>query len=155
MSPRSSGKAEQPRDRRQRGPQVRPEIPEPEPSPLHPRAAAGVVVALLVLWCLTFAPQLSGRSTFVRGDAGQFTAFSEFSPAEGRQSHRRTLWNRYVSLGLPAGGSLADGRPQWLPGPLLDGWDALTQTPGGNPVGPHRGCGSGAPPAREDRKEPT
>src|ERR1051326_7101804 len=135
MSPRSSGKAEQPRDRRQRGPQVRPEIPEPEPSPLHPRAAAGVVVALLVLWCLTFAPQLSGRSTFVRGDAGQFTAFSEFSPAEWRQFPGRSFGNPYVFLGLPAVASLADGRPQWLPGPLLDGWDALTHTRGGSPLG--------------------
>ena len=74
-------------------------------------------MALLVLWCLTFAPQLSGRSTFVRGDAGQFTAFSEFSHAEWRQFHRRTFWNPYVFLGLPAVASLADGRPQWLPGP--------------------------------------
>src|ERR1043166_3833863 len=123
MSPRSSGKAEQPRDRRERRPQVRPEIPEPEPSPLHARAAAGVVVALLVLWCLTFAPQLSGRSTFVRGDAGQFTAFSEFSRAEWRQFHRRTFWNPYVFLGLPAVASLADRRPQRLPRPRLGGWD--------------------------------
>src|SRR5438046_3261574 len=122
MSPRSSGKAEQARPRRERKPQVRPEIPEPEPSPLTRRAAAVVFVALLAVWCLTFAPQLAGRPTFVRGDAGQFTAFSEFSRAEWQQSHRRTFWNPYVFLGLPSVASLADGRPQWLPGPLLDGW---------------------------------
>ncbi len=136
MSPRSSGKAEQARHRPERRPQVRPEIPEPDPSPLSPRAAAGVVVALLAVWCLTFAPQLTGRATFVRGDAGQFSAFSEFSRAEWRQFHRRTFWNPYVFLGLPSVASLADGRPQWLPGPLLDGWDALTRTRGGSPLGP-------------------
>src|SRR5262245_47429061 len=93
--------------------------------PLAPRGRAGVIAALVVLWLALFLPVLGAQSTFVRGDAGRYTVFAEFSRERFAMSGERTFWNPYVFLGLPTVGSLADPRPQWLPAPLLHAWDAL------------------------------
>src|SRR5262249_2504653 len=70
----------------------------------------------------------------VRGDAGRYTVFAEFSRARFDATGERTFWNPYVFTGLPTVGSLADPRPQWLPTPLLHAWDALTRTDAGTPL---------------------
>lgn len=103
---------------------------------LAPRAAWAVVLALVAIWLLLFAPQLDGRRTFVRGDAGRYSAFADFSRARFESTGKRTFWNPYVFMGLPTAGSLADARPQWLPDPLLRTWDAATRTDGGAPLWP-------------------
>src|SRR5262252_7331562 len=100
------------------------------------RATSGVIATLAGVWLLLFAPVLDGRHTFVRGDAGRYTAFAEFSRARFAATGELTFWNPYVFTGLPTAGSLADPRPQWLPGPLLRAWDALTGTDAGTPLWP-------------------
>lgn len=74
---------------------------------------------------MLFLPQLVGK-VFTLGDAAAYRAFAEFSRARFAAGQGATHWNPYVFLGLPASASLADPRPQWLPGPLLAAWDALT-----------------------------
>jgi hypothetical protein len=123
--------------------------PPPPPiatvAPLPARSAAVVVAALVVLWLVLFVPVLDGHSTFVRGDAGRYTVFAEFSRERFAATGERTFWNPYVFLGLPTVGSLADPRPQWLPGPLLHAWDALTRTDAGSPLWlPLAACLAGA-----------
>ena len=88
----------------------------------------------MALWLVIFLPVLGGQRTYVRGDAGRYTAFAEFSRERFASTGERTFWNPYVFLGLPTVGSLADARPQWLPGPLLRAWDALTRTDAGTPL---------------------
>lgn len=90
-----------------------------------PAWAASLVIALT--WAAMFAPQLFAARVFALGDAGQYTAFADFSRERWQQHHERTHWNPYVFLGIPASASLADPRPQWLPGPLLGAWDAITR----------------------------
>ena len=102
--------------------------------PLNAPAHAGVIAALVTLWLVLFAPVLGGHSTFVRGDAGRYSVFAEFSRQRFAETGERTFWNPYVFLGLPTAGSLADPRPQWLPDPLLHAWDALTRTSAGTPL---------------------
>jgi hypothetical protein len=94
-------------------------------------AAALAIVA--AAWLFLYAPQLVGGQTFVRGDATAFRPFTEFSRERWLERHERTHWNPYVFAGLPASASLADTRPQWLPDPLLDLWEA----PGRSPSWPH------------------
>src|SRR5580765_6534225 len=108
--------------------------PITEPTPLPRAAGVCVAAALTFAWLLLFFPVLGGHATFVRGDAGRYTAFAEFSRARFEATGERTFWNPYVFLGLPTAGSLADPRPQWLPGPLLHAWDALTRTTAGTPL---------------------
>lgn len=102
--------------------------PPPPPAPLAARGRALVVAALVLAWLGAFAPQLGGRA-FVVGDAGQYRPFAEYSRARFEQTGERTFWNPYVFLGLPSVASLADARPQWLPGPALAAWDRLTGPP--------------------------
>src|SRR5436190_22673192 len=126
---------------------ARPPAPGPvaEPTPLPRAAGAGVAAALTLAWLLLFFPVLGGHTTFVRGDAGRYTAFAEFSRARFESAGERTFWNPYVFLGLPSAGSLADPRPQWLPDPLLHAWDALTRTTAGTPLWlPLLACVAGA-----------
>lgn len=102
-----------------------------EPRPPAPLGTGGrvlVAVALLFAWLALFSPQLAGK-VFVIGDAGQYRPYSDFSRARWAQHHERTFWNPYVFLGVPAVASLADARPQWLPGPLPGAWDALAGSP--------------------------
>ena len=110
--------------------------PEPAPvaAPLTRPARAGVLATLAALWLLLFLPVLGGRATYVRGDAGRYTMFADFSRARFAGTGERTFWNPYVFLGLPTVGSLADPRPQWLPDPLLHAWDGLTRTDAGTPL---------------------
>jgi hypothetical protein len=111
-----------------------PPAPVATPAPLDLRARAGVIAGLVVLWLALSLPVLGGRTTFVRGDAGRYTVFAEFSRERFAATGERTFWNPYVVLGLPTVGSLADPRPQWLPAPLLHAWDALTRTDAGTPL---------------------
>src|SRR5215471_1602040 len=102
--------------------------------PLGSTARAGVIAALVAIWLVLFLPVLGGHSTFVRGDAGRYTVFAEFSRQRFAATGEHTFWNPYVFLGLPTVGSLADPRPQWLPDPLLHAWDLLTRTDAGSPL---------------------
>jgi hypothetical protein len=111
-----------------------PNAPIAESTPLPRAAGVAVAAALTFAWLLLFFPVLDGHATFVRGDAGRYTAFAEFSRARFETAGERTFWNPYVFLGLPTAGSLADPRPQWLPDPLLHAWDALTRTTAGTPL---------------------
>ncbi|NOT35352.1 MAG: hypothetical protein HOP12_14505 [Candidatus Eisenbacteria bacterium] len=90
-------------------------------------AAPGALgsIALVALWALLFAPQLFERRPFVVGDTGRYAAYADFSRDRWAELHERTFWNPYVFMGIPAGASLADPRPQWLPAGLLTTWDAL------------------------------
>lgn len=108
-----------------RGAAPRPPAP---PGALGATGLAPVAAALLLAWLVTFAPQLGGRA-FVIGDGGQYRPYSDFSRERFERTGERTFWNPYVFLGLPAAASLADARPQWLPGPALAAWDAATGTP--------------------------
>jgi hypothetical protein len=105
-------------------------------TPWSRRDRIAVGVAVLALWAALFAPQLFLGKTFVRGDAGRYSAYQELSRARWAESHERTLWNPYVFMGMPQMASLADPRPQWLPGPLLSAWDAVTRTNGGDAIWP-------------------
>jgi hypothetical protein len=94
--------------------------------------ARPVATALLVLalgWSALFAPELFAHRAFVAGDATSYRRFAEYSSERWRDTHTRTFWNPYVFLGLPSAGSLADARPQYLPDPLLDAWEALSRAP--------------------------
>src|SRR5690348_7373049 len=108
--------------------------PAPAAPPPAPRAAgfAPAAAAIVLAWALAFAPQLFAGRVFTAGDSAANQTFAEFSAARWRATHQRTLWNPYVFLGLPAAASLADSRPQYLPGPLLDalgGFDRLPVWP--------------------------
>jgi hypothetical protein len=111
-----------------------PPAPAATPVPLSRTARIGVLTALVALWFVLFLPVLGGQRTYVRGDAGRYTAFAEFSRERFATAGERTFWNPYVFLGLPTVGSLADARPQWLPDPLLRAWDGLTRTDAGTPL---------------------
>src|SRR5690348_12379382 len=79
--------------------------PAPPPAatagPLGHAARVGVIAALVALWLVLFLPVLGGHSTFVRGDAGRYTVFAEFSRQRFAATGERTFWNPYVFLGLP------------------------------------------------------
>src|SRR6266498_3109100 len=112
---------------------MRPRSPGPAaagpPVPPAPRPAGGAGIALLLIalaWGALFAPQLFGGRIFVAGDVATYRPYAEFSSARWRTLHRRTFWNPYVFAGIPAAASLADGRPQYLPDPLLDAYERLT-----------------------------
>ena len=79
-----------------------------------------VMIAIVTVWAALFAPQLFGRQVFTGQDARVFRPFSEFSRERWTTKHERTQWNPYVYAGLPAGASLADSRPQYLPDAALD-----------------------------------
>jgi hypothetical protein len=102
-----------PGDRRPRA------LPQAQGSPW---LAVGVIT---LVWAVLFLPQLTGK-VFTLGDASAYRAFAEFSRARFAAGQGATHWNPFVFLGLPASASLADPRPQWLPGPLLAAWDAIT-----------------------------
>jgi hypothetical protein len=106
----------------------RSESAPPAPAALGASGRALVAGAIVLAWLAVFAPQLGGRA-WVIGDAGQYRPLSEYSRARFEQVHERTFWNPYVFLGVPAVASLADARPQWLPGPLLGAWDRLLGSP--------------------------
>jgi hypothetical protein len=91
-------------------------------------------VVLLALWALLFAPQLFAGRGFVIGDAGSIRAFAEYSGQRWHDHHERTHWNPYIFAGLPATASLQDSRPQWLPAPLLDGFDRMHRLRGFPPL---------------------
>ena len=61
------------------------------------------------------------------GDARVFRPFAEFSRARWHETHERTTWNPYVFAGIPATASLADPRPQYLPGALIDLYERVRQ----------------------------
>src|SRR5205085_1265590 len=79
--------------------------------PLSARAAAQVVLAIVIVWATLFAPQLFRSRVFVLGDAVAFRPFAELSRARWTALHERTFWNPYVFCGIPAAPSLADSRP--------------------------------------------
>lgn len=106
------------------------------PEPLSTRATWTVVLTLVALWLVLFAPVLDSNRAFVRGDAGRYGAFADLSRARFGATGQRTFWNPYVFLGLPATASLADPRPHWLPDVLLRAWDAVTRTSAGAPLWP-------------------
>jgi hypothetical protein len=86
-------------------------------------AARPLRTALLVLtaaWLALFAPQLLAGRVFVLGDARVYRPFAEYSRERWLGQHERTFWNPYVMDGIAASASLADMRPQYLPGPALD-----------------------------------
>jgi hypothetical protein len=84
-------------------------------------------LALVALWCALFAPQLFLGEIFTIGDAIAFHPFPELSRARWHERHERTFWNPYVFAGIPATVSLADSRPQYLPDPALDLFEALRE----------------------------
>ena len=100
-----------------------PDLPGVADAPLPRKAAIAVAAALVLAWAAVFAPLLAGRA-FVLGDSAAYRPYAEFSRSRWAQQHDRTLWNPYVFLGIPSAASLADPRPQWLPGPLLTLTDA-------------------------------
>lgn len=103
----------------------------PRPDPGAPRWGFAVAAgAIAVLWLALYGPQIVGREVFVRGDATAFQPFSDFSRERWLTKHERTFWNPYVFAGLPAAASLADTRPQYLPDPLLDAYEAPGRLPG-------------------------
>ena len=87
------------------------------------------LAALCLAWVLLFFPHLLLGRVFVLGDAGAYRPFAEFSRARWHTLHQRTYWNPYVVLGFEQVASLADSRPQYLPGPLLDVAEAAAQPP--------------------------
>jgi len=103
-------------------------------APASPGDLRRATLFLVALWALLFAPQIFAGRAFVLGDAGSIRAFAEFSAARWRDHHERTHWNPYVFGGLPATVSLQDSRPQWLPDPLLDAFDAVHRLPGFPPL---------------------
>jgi hypothetical protein len=92
----------------------------------HDRTVGGarpLRLALLVLtgaWLVLFAPQLFAGRVFLLGDARVYRPFAEYSRERWLGSHERTYWNPYVMDGVAASASLADTRPQYLPGAALD-----------------------------------
>jgi len=84
------------------------------------RAWRTSAVALVAIWCALFAPQLFGGEIFTLGDTIAFRPFPDLSRARWQERHERTFWNPYVLAGVPATVSLADSRPQYLPGFALD-----------------------------------
>lgn len=111
----------------------------PAAAPADPAPGRGgtlaVVAALTAAWAFLFLPQVLGR-TFVYGDAVFYRAYGDFSQQRWEQLGERTLWNPYVFFGIASYASLADPRPQWLPGPLLSFWDAFTRGPAAWLLGP-------------------
>ena len=89
----------------------------PESPPANPWVAA---IAIVAVWALLYAPQLFGGRIFVGGDWPIYAPFGDYSAERWSAHHQRTFWNPYVFLGIPAAASLADWRPQYLPGPALD-----------------------------------
>jgi hypothetical protein len=92
------------------------------------------LAAIVLVWAVTFAPQLFAGRVFVLGDAAAFRPFSEFSRARWIAAHERTFWNPYVFAGLPATASLADQRPQYLPDVGIDALEWLHRLPGRPPL---------------------
>lgn len=80
---------------------------------------------VLVIWATLFAPQIFSSQVFVIGDAAIYRPFAEFSRARWLEQHERTFWNPYVVLGIPAPPSLADPRPQYLPGLIIDAYERI------------------------------
>ena len=81
----------------------------------------------VLAWVLLFFPQLFLGQVFTLGDAPAFRPFAEFSRARWHEHHVRTYWNPYTFMGTEAVASLADSRPQYLPAPVLDLVDRLSQ----------------------------
>src|SRR5690349_4389831 len=79
-------------------PRESPPPPAAPAAPLSLPARAGVFAALVALWLVLFAPVLGGHSTYVRGDAGRYTVFAEFSRERFAATGERTFWNPYVFL---------------------------------------------------------
>jgi hypothetical protein len=88
-------------------------------------ALARAAVLIGIVWLAAFAPQLAGGKVFLLGDARIYRPFSDFSRERWQQQHVHTFWNPYVLCGVSASASLADMRPQYLPGPLLDAVEAV------------------------------
>ena len=99
-----------------------PRPPRPDAA-LSRRGALAVAAVLAITWGVLFAPQIAGR-VFVLGDSAAYRPYAELSRTRWAHEHDRTLWNPYVFFGIPSAASLADPRPQWLPGPLLTLADA-------------------------------
>jgi hypothetical protein len=107
----------------------------PAGPPAHAPAHAGrLALAVALAWALIFLPQLVAGRGFLYGDASNLRAFAEFSAARWHERHERTQWNPYIFAGIPSAVSLQDSRPQWLPDPLLDAFDALHRLPGFPPL---------------------
>ena len=99
------------------------------PAPAARREGLAVLAAVVLVWAALYLPQLSQGQVFVRGDAGAYRPFAEFSRARWRALHQRTYWNPYTVLGCESVASLADSRPQYLPAPLLDLADRFAEPP--------------------------
>ena len=96
-------------------------VAPPAPVASPPRAAwRTAALVIVVTWALVFSAQLFAGRVFMLGDARVFRPFAEFSRARWHETHERTTWNPYVFAGIPATASLADPRPQYLPGALID-----------------------------------
>src|SRR5262249_36046903 len=76
-------------------------------------------------WRALSPPALSPRGLFALGDARTSRPFAGSWRDGGPAPPRRTHWIPYVSAGPPAGASLADPRPQYLPDVLLDAFERL------------------------------
>lgn len=92
------------------------------------------LATIILVWAITFAPQLFAGRVFVSGDAAAFRPFAEFSRARWLAEGERTFWNPYVFTGLPATASLADQRPQYLPDAAIDALEWLHRLPGRPPL---------------------
>jgi hypothetical protein len=101
--------------------EAEPSLPPPEPL----RRAWPAFAAIALVWAALFAPQLFQRQVFTLGDARNFRPFAEFSRERWLSHHQRTHWNPYVFAGISAPASLADPRPQYLPGLALDAFERL------------------------------
>ena len=93
-----------------------------------------MALVVTVAWTLLFLPQLVASRGFTFGDASNLRAFAEFSAARWHERHERTQWNPYILAGVPSAVSLQDSRPQWLPDPLLDAFDAVHRLPAFPPL---------------------
>jgi len=76
---------------------------------------------------LVFFPQLFLGKVFGYGDSAAFRPFSDFSRARWHEQHVRTYWNPYTFMGVESVASLSDSRPQYLPDPLLDAVEVLSE----------------------------
>jgi hypothetical protein len=119
------------RSRRSRASSVQAQGQDPPreflPERHEPRAWAAAGLAVVLVWALLFLPQLFLGQHFVLGDSSAFRPFPEFSRARWHETRERTYWNPYVFMGIESVASLADPRPQYLPDPLLDATEHLSE----------------------------
>jgi hypothetical protein len=98
------------------------------------RSPRSAFLAIALVWAVLFAPQIFLGRAFVLGDTADLRSYAEFSAERWREHHERTHWTPYLFAGVPTTASLADFRPQFLPDPLLDLYDAVHRLPAWPPL---------------------